>query len=204
MYAALPLLLAGAASAADTCLPGQVPVETACCWPGQTWDGAACRGVPRCPEGAVPDGERCRATRVIVGVAEARSGTAVVAAAEPVATSLVTAPSAGEVRLRVPAGARTVVLGDPVVLGPREDAEILGTLAALAPRLAGCVPGTGTVNLRYSVGADGRVAWADPRSWTWATPEPARCVADAVRSAGHPAAGAPVVVGVQVGVEAPR
>jgi len=201
MLPIVPLLLAGAAWTADACLPGQAPTGALCCWPGQTADGASCRGVPRCPDGAVADGERCRATRVIVGVSDARSGTAVVAAADAGATSLVSAPSAGEVRLRIPSGTRVVVIGEPVVLGPREDAEVLGILSSLSPRLAACVPGPGTVNLRYSVTAEGAVAWADPRSWSWTDAGPARCVADIVRGVRHPRAEAPVVVGVQVGVE---
>ncbi|MCB9669683.1 MAG: hypothetical protein H6736_23140 [Alphaproteobacteria bacterium] len=50
------------ALAQDACPAGQVRSEFTlgnCCWPGQAWNGKACVGIPRCPEGMKTLPDRC-------------------------------------------------------------------------------------------------------------------------------------------------
>lgn len=50
------------ALAVEPCPSGQVRsdfTQGQCCWPGQAWDGKACVGIPRCPEGMKTLPDRC-------------------------------------------------------------------------------------------------------------------------------------------------
>lgn len=68
------LALISFASAVEPCPAGMQrtdDTQPTCCWPGQTWDGQACAGIPKCPSGmrATPwgchEGEAAPRPRVV-------------------------------------------------------------------------------------------------------------------------------------------